>query len=924
MRQFPGLSTSQGMRHPRSHHPSLRHVLAAVWVASAPFLAVESAYADDSPQELTEVKVRERSQLKPSESAIDHAIDLIFLAQDLYPSGLENAEARADAFFQRGLIVLEQHGESCWAATGWRRWAEQQLNQATPDLPFVELALEAAESNVNDCIPAEMGAGLDAFFEPEAGLLQLQFASFYRELGDQPGQLEALEQAHALLTAVDSENALDVAFRLVEFRHDLGDITDDGAGYDAILQLLEGSNHQLKLALNVHLCRAALAIDAGEPVVAIPHLEAILLSLEPDEDDLTPDLRGLIPMAYTYLALAELRQERRVQAEEYLKMAALYGTDSLSTRQVGMLLQVRGELLLAQHRPEDARALFRLVEPVGETEPELAWRALEGLSQVEQQEGHSTQSLAYLRKAVEGIDQQRRVMAGDTWILPYVSQRRRLYNRLLEQTLEAWQRESQPGNGAPTAATDRADALLALVEKSSALSFSAALLAEQGGYTPSGRQSLQLAQRLLTGERLDGRELRERLPAGETYYLYQPLLTRVLLLQVTREQVRPFVLPYEPVHKQLIRNALQSFRSRPNDWPTALDTLGDWLLSPIVGTLGQGQRQNPDQVVGIVLLGALEKLPLPALRVHGRPLISITALAEAPSLLVPQLLPSARQPETLHALGIAWGDDLPLASAQLDLLEQPGFSLKRLDDRPTAAQALHAMATDSPSTSIALQETAQALKSKTVSVQPLDLVMFATHAEPPAPAHVETGLDGVAKQVPAREAALLLSDRLTTSQLQRLSRQTLSRQGRSSQGLPLAGARVLLTTCESRVGDERFQEHSQGSLHRNFLLMGASSVMGSRWKVSDTATYVLTGMLLEELKSTRSGSEGSTRRGLALALARAQRRMLAGEGPAWLERSGHGQNSAATSPALSVPSLSVPSLSAPWSWAAFSVVGRMD
>lgn len=113
----------------------------------------------------------------------------------------------------------------------------------------------------------------------------------------------------------------------------------------------------------------------------------------------------------------------------------------------------------------------------------------------------------------------------------------------------------------------------------------------------------------------------------------------------------------------------------------------------------------------------------------------------------------------------------------------------------------------------------------------------------------------------------------------------------------LEGAQVLLAACETRRGDTAYQEHSQGALHRAFLERGAASVMGSRWKVDENATYYVLQGLSAQLPST----------GLVSALGLAQRQLLTGG------LDGAGPRDPGE-----------PALSAPWSWGAFSVVGRPE
>jgi len=97
---------------------------------------------------------------------------------------------------------------------------------------------------------------------------------------------------------------------------------------------------------------------------------------------------------------------------------------------------------------------------------------------------------------------------------------------------------------------------------------------------------------------------------------------------------------------------------------------------------------------------------------------------------------------------------------------------------------------------------------------------------------------------------------------------------------------VVLSACQSAVGDQRGGEALINSLARSFLAAGASSVIGSLWDVDDGGTAALMAAFYDGLE------EG---RGPASALASAQATMASAEGDA--------------------------TLSHPWFWAGFVAVG---
>lgn len=830
-------------------------------------------------------------QIIPYRASDDQAVDLMYLGASQLAPELNLPPEVGELSLKRGIQQAEQLEHYCWASFGWRTLAERWLDRQDVDLDQVAELLDQADELALECDETTLDFADAGKHASARGLVELLRAELARHEGDQPGLFEALERALILLPP-ESNYRITAYFRLFELKHDLGDVTDDGAGYDALLEHPDiNHDRNFVLRMNLHISRAALILDQEQrPADAVPHLDAVIReSLEQTGNE------SFVAVAYAYRCLVALREQKLDEASGYLEDMKAYTQQGLIERQEAFMDFVEGEVLLAQGDLAGAEALFHRVNYAGDIEPELRWRALEGLSRVAltrdtRLNRPSQEARALLVSAIEGLEAQRRLMASSFLVLAYTSQRQRLYDGLLELLVDQHlyaSRDTTEVTAPPEGAgiersvgslTGTPDDLLALVEKRSAISLTATLLRDWGGLSDESRKRAALASPLVTGTLLSGPALRAQLPAGQPYYIFQPLKDRILVLTVTRDETVAHVVPFGPERRAVLKSVLPSLRAYPTDIPSELEHLGEWLLRDILPSL-----PGPDTPSAFVLLGELESLPLAGLRIDDQFLVERAAPYEVPSLLAAGLLPGPSSQTPLSTLGIAGTEDLEWALPQLELLERPGISLYPLE---------------SPAS---VQDTLSALQA-----QSFGLVVFATHATPPRRHKPTYGNGKPAGIQPREEAALVLGDgTLTPSRLD---------------GLKLKGARVILSACETRRGDARFQEHSLGSLHRAFLTAGASSVVGTRWKISDGATFVLMALLLEELKlqseaQARAGNAHPPT-GMAVALARAQRRMLQGQLDT-LSDEARRQIEAAASESL-VP------ISAPSSWAAFSVVGRPE
>lgn len=782
----------------------------------------------------------------------------------------------------QGISLATYHEQWCWSSYGWRQLATRGMDADPPDIEQVSQFIDNAEYYALNCDPGSID------FDPQKSQHRLALgwveqirAELHRLEGDQPGELEALERALSILQGGKTP-PFDALFRLAELRHDLGDVTDGGAAYDALLlnPALQDDKH-LHLRINLRIARAAFEIDRGKPVDAIPYLEQVLqetLTLQGEE--------AFVSVAYAYLCLIAIRQNYDALATRHLEDMKLFAPFVLLQRQQGFLQYVEGEYYLLQGDTARARALFYAAQEAGEVEHELSWRALEALARVESMDGNSEKARAHVVHAIDEIEAQRRAMASDFFVLAYTSQREKLYTALLRLLVDrclsgvdgtgSSGEDSRQPDAVRSASSLKGtpDDLLAVIEKRAAATLTAKWVADQGGTVGSSAENRTLwaqAIRQLTGEWSSGKALRAQLDPGQVCFVLQPLGDSILILEVRHDGTTMLPLvPYGKVRQEQLQQVIVTMRGEEPGIPPDLEAVGQWLLGPIWPRL-----PGPDVPTAFVMLDELATLPLSGLRVNGRFLMELTAPYHLPNLLSASLLPKPAHTTPQTVLGISGTPELTGATQQIALLEHTGLDVQTLTN-PAWKEARDAMGTAAA-----------------------DLIVVATHANPPEQSAGGNSLE----RSEGREAELRFRDGpLTPSRLM---------------GIKLNGARVVLSTCESLVGEHEFQEYS-GALSRAFLVSGASSVLGSHWKVSDRATLVLMALVMDELtREGAGGAQGSgSHAGMALALARAQRRMLRGD---------FGSLPTAVREGLELsPTAQKLPLNAPYSWAGFSLVGRPD
>lgn len=756
-----------------------------------------------------------------------------------------------------GIAVAAAHDLDCLAVSGYVQLVYDVLTRNPADPELAAYYLEAAAEPALSCDTHNPDSYDPGIWDARARLSFL-WSSLYRQEGDRAAQLEAL-QATVALADPQSDLREDSQLRLLELRQDLGDITFGVERYEPFVKA-----ERFHTRANARICQASLALDRGEPDAAVASLDA----LEQDPQLLSDP--QMVTMIHAYRARAAIKREPPALDVARLELALAEESRlgvTLLARQGISLTQVEGEVALMAGELDHAERAFTTVLNEGEEEHELVWRARLGLAEVCLKLDRLMEARGHLLSGLEVLESLRTATALEFWDRPYLCQAQKVFDRLITTLLKQGVRDRGQAQGGalldPRTLEPTPDSLLALVAKQSSLSFAVALMHESVADTEEKAELMRSLGAMNSGELVPGERLRQSLDPRQVVYLYYPLPEQVLILEVRREAVRAYPVPFADADRAAVRALLRALRGAPAGVPEELDRLGARLLSPIWNTL-----PTEDGLAGFILLGELEKLPLPALRVEGRYLVERTTPYELPFLQALPLLPSPSAERREKALVVSAGDDLPFAAEQDGLVKASGFDVTSLSE-PNDGEL-----------SMALEE-------------PFGLVVIGSHAQAPSSTVLERTSGAVAFRAGA-EAALLLEDgqRFPASRLRECRFQ---------------GAQVILSACETRVGDARVLDHSQGALHRAVLEAGAASVTASRWKVGDRATYALLAHLLPKAREV----------GMARALAWAQRRLLEGQGQAVLEVARARLEERPARPGE-------PSLNAPWSWAGFTVIGRPE
>ena len=754
-----------------------------------------------------------------------------------------------------GLELAWSVSDGCLYLRGARLLAQLQLGQS--ELAPAERVLEEALSRLTAC-GDPVGRAATRFQEAELRRQQNRPLAWY----------EALEAA-ILESPSDSPDLPLYEVRMAALRHDLGDVSDEGATYQALLLRVGEQDPLLKLELNLDLVNLYRDLrrfqDAGCFVQDALELVGRHAELERK--------RPMIALLQAWLAL---EQRDAVRAARHLEAApfSMFAGAELRHRHLWMYLHAR--LRLLEGAPEDARTgLERILQDEG-AELELRWRSRLMLAEVARVQRRPLEARRLLWDAVNELETQREEMSGVFLELAALSQREALYVRWLEGLLEAWEAAEQPAgdDGDARSATARfvqgpvtTDDLLAAVEMMSSQAFTSRLFADRGGVRAliEAQDRNEVLPDLSRGW-ISGAALRSMLPEELPVLIYQPLTDRLLVLEVHRERVRVFTAPVTREQLRLRVEALeQAMQAHRDHAPPVLDALGELLLEPVRAVL-----QAEDRPVGFVLGQELEAVPVAALRLDGRYLVQRCFPFELPNLRAAGLLKRYGPARgDLRAVGVAFGADLAHARREVGLLSRRGFSSRLLvGAQATAKHVLEALPEQ-------------------------DLIHLAVHSAAPDEVRDSSG------RVVQRAAGQL-----------RLAGGSLN--ARELEAVSMKARLAVLSGCQSRKGRTGLLEHGYGALHRAVLLAGAEAVVASRWDVGDEVTYRLMRGLYQFYPQF----------GRARALALAQRALLESGASTVLT------SLSSTRSTLRVveerPVTEPIPVAAPWSWAAFSLVGRWD
>lgn len=749
-------------------------------------------------------------------------------------------------------LKAETYKDACGVVQGKRFESDIHLRNGASDLTQIDTLLDAAVDALEAC-----GNDIDR------ARTWLLVAQLRRLQGRQLEQFRAAREA-ARYAAEKSQEALFARFEMVELQHDLGDITDGGERYLELLplaEMLEATEKQLDILMSV----ASLYRDLAQFDQARRYLQQAQRLVDINGDDDGYDL-----MIRTNSAWVEVEAGRLSEAISLIESVPAAALAKETPRRRHLRTIVEGFVRLEQGWLEDAEVCFLSVARDPAAEPELRWRARDGRARVAERRGAALEVRALLWDAISELEAQRQKTASEFLSLAYLSQREDLYLRWLEALLSAWRKEGQRPSTSQSRGWEAAkvfssgaltaDDLLAAVEKVSSQELTTRLYRDKGGLEQSDSLDLTHSWSLnLPGQWPAGAALREQLDPNDRVLIFQPLRQELLILEVRKSGVDIFTVNISGRElKGLVQEVRRAFYDRSLDPQPALEELGARILGPI-----RARLPGKEQELAFVLQGDLASIPVQALRLEKHYLVEQVTPFELPNLSSIRALSGKKPPKrTLKALAVAAGGRLPSARSEAQLLRRPGFeTLELTGEDATQARVKAAMAGK-------------------------DVIHFSGHGSAPVAGEPESGH----RMSPAH---LLLHDgRLNVNSLQ---------------SMRLDARLVVLSGCETQVGQASVFEPGYGGLYRAVLAAGAEAVIASRWKVDDQATLALMRRFYEQYPQQTP----------AVALARAQRALLSSAGS--IETVQVRQmvvESVDGKPAPPVP------LSSPWCWAGFSLVGR--
>ncbi len=247
-----------------------------------------------------------------------------------------------------------------------------------------------------------------------------------------------------------------------------------------------------------------------------------------------------------------------------------------------------------------------------------------------------------------------------------------------------------------------------------------------------------------------------------------------------------------------------------------------WLIQPAEAQIASSQAKT----LVFVLDGALQNIPMAALYDGKQYLIEKYAVALSPGLqlLASQPLPQNGLTALTAGLSVAPANspypNLPSVKAEFDLIQQAGINTNQLLNENFTSKTL----------------------AKAIDSSGFNIVHLATHGQ---------------FSSEAKNTFILAADgEINVKQLDDLLRNAGSGQNRRDRNSPDAIALLVLSACETAVGDKRAALGLAGVAIR----AGARSTLASLWQIDDEATALFIGEFYRELATNKLTKAEALRR----------------------------------------------------------------
>ncbi len=247
-----------------------------------------------------------------------------------------------------------------------------------------------------------------------------------------------------------------------------------------------------------------------------------------------------------------------------------------------------------------------------------------------------------------------------------------------------------------------------------------------------------------------------------------------------------------------------------------------WLIQPAEAQIASSKAKT----LVFVLDGALQNIPMAALYDGKQYLIEKYAVALSPGLqlLASQPLPQNGLTALTAGLSVAPANspypNLPSVKAEFDLIQQAGINTNQLLNENFTSKTL----------------------AKAIDSSGFNIVHLATHGQ---------------FSSEAKNTFILAADgEINVKQLDDLLRNAGSGQNRRDRNSPDAIALLVLSACETAVGDKRAALGLAGVAIR----AGARSTLASLWQIDDEATALFIGEFYRELATNKLTKAEALRR----------------------------------------------------------------